>query len=404
MLETFCPPFMQVLLDRPEDTLVPRRTLFYVWAHWHRARQGWVDPQFMEDRRGRLGSELLQCGSMLAVWHEQARAGLPMLPPCGWCGLPTGNFCEVCDTDVKMSSRTAGVAVLHLEVSAQDTPGVVGKPASEDAAWLLQALMGTVIMVLLPQGVQLPPTSVNPRNARMWWKPQPGRPRHQNGASAMTCRTRETSPSASRTLTRQGQWVPGCYTTGFRLGGSKWQIWPGHPCSLLLWNTWSGPHPGSPCHAGQSLTGRSCPLPRPSRTPQPGARWSSWSTSWCAASPLCPTLFQNETSRRLWHVSSGEQQAVSTSEPATIHRAICTWDELVCFLKGTNRKFHELQAPGVALSMHTRPLVGLLRHSNGWPGTSCSGYQWIKFCHLERQSRRPLWGLAPGRPRCWSQQ
>lgn len=96
-LETFCPPFMQVLLDRPEDTLVPRRTLFYVWAHWHRARQGWVDPQFMEDRRGRLGSELLQCGSMLAVWYEQARAGLPMLPPCGWCGLPTGNFCEVCD-------------------------------------------------------------------------------------------------------------------------------------------------------------------------------------------------------------------------------------------------------------------------------------------------------------------
>ena len=149
----------------------------------------------------------------------------------------------------------------------------------------------------------------------MWWKPQPGRPRHQNGASAMTCRTRETSPSASRTLTRQGQWVPGCYTTGFR----KWQIWPGILGSFCCGTHGVVPTPEAP-----------------------------------ATRPV--------SDRQVLPLAPAQQDARARSQQE--------WRPL---------------------SMHTRPLVGPLRHSNGWPGTSCSGYQWIKFCHLERQRRRPLW-------------
>ena len=39
---------------------------------------------------------LLRAWNTLHVWELQAKAGLPQLPACCWCGLPTGNWCDDC--------------------------------------------------------------------------------------------------------------------------------------------------------------------------------------------------------------------------------------------------------------------------------------------------------------------
>ena len=44
----------------------------------------------------RLYSEWHRAGHSLVVWRQQAASGLPLLPSCGYCGLPTGNYCDRC--------------------------------------------------------------------------------------------------------------------------------------------------------------------------------------------------------------------------------------------------------------------------------------------------------------------
>ena len=42
----------------------------------------------------------LRLGFAWWLQREQMRAGLPVLPPCSWCGQPTGGFCDVCTKDI----------------------------------------------------------------------------------------------------------------------------------------------------------------------------------------------------------------------------------------------------------------------------------------------------------------
>ena len=48
--------------------------------------------ELRHDRHGRLRA----CYTVY-VWTMQRAQHLPLMPPCTWCGLPTGNYCEACE-------------------------------------------------------------------------------------------------------------------------------------------------------------------------------------------------------------------------------------------------------------------------------------------------------------------
>ena len=47
-------------------------------------------------REARLQRVELRLGFAWAIQQEQHDLGLPVLPPCTWCGLPTGEYCDLC--------------------------------------------------------------------------------------------------------------------------------------------------------------------------------------------------------------------------------------------------------------------------------------------------------------------
>ena len=51
-------------------------------------------------RQARLERSELRLGFAWALQGEQHTQGLPVLPPCSWCGHPTGGYCDVCTTTV----------------------------------------------------------------------------------------------------------------------------------------------------------------------------------------------------------------------------------------------------------------------------------------------------------------
>lgn len=51
-------------------------------------------------RQTRLERSELRLGFAWALQREQHTRGLPVLPPCSWCGLPTGGYCDLCTTTV----------------------------------------------------------------------------------------------------------------------------------------------------------------------------------------------------------------------------------------------------------------------------------------------------------------
>lgn len=45
---------------------------------------------------GDLNHSQLEIDTRSLFWHNQAEAGVAVLPACTWRGLPTGNWCELC--------------------------------------------------------------------------------------------------------------------------------------------------------------------------------------------------------------------------------------------------------------------------------------------------------------------
>ena len=69
-------------------------------AHGNRAiylPQAWplARPQHAT-REWRLQRAELRLGFAWAIQQEQHERGLTILPPCSWCGLPTGGYCDFC--------------------------------------------------------------------------------------------------------------------------------------------------------------------------------------------------------------------------------------------------------------------------------------------------------------------
>lgn len=47
-------------------------------------------------RESRLQRAELRLGFAWYIQQEQHKQWLPILPPCSWCGLPTGGYCDLC--------------------------------------------------------------------------------------------------------------------------------------------------------------------------------------------------------------------------------------------------------------------------------------------------------------------
>ena len=68
------------------------------------------------------------------------------------------------------------------------------------------------------------------------------------------------------------------------------------------------------------------------------------------------------------------EQLVKASEPATIHRALCTWDELIAFLHESQRRFSDLQSAAVEAFIHNHKA----------PGRAFTSLKWLaKNFHLQ---------------------
>ena len=70
-----------------------------VWGHkaitlpkqWPLAR-----PQ-LATREERLERNELRLGFAWVIQKDQHKHGVPVLPPCSWCGQPTEGYCDFCD-------------------------------------------------------------------------------------------------------------------------------------------------------------------------------------------------------------------------------------------------------------------------------------------------------------------
>ena len=79
----------------PQDA-VPAATLLATSAAVHTipcARMLLADA---DDLRADATGYLRACHTW-HIWRLQRGRGLPLLPPCTWCGLPTGNWCDHCE-------------------------------------------------------------------------------------------------------------------------------------------------------------------------------------------------------------------------------------------------------------------------------------------------------------------
>jgi hypothetical protein len=63
-------------------------TLDIPFARMHMA----TNSDLRHDRRGHLRA----CYT-IHIWRLQRADNLPLMPPCTWCGLPTGGWCDSCE-------------------------------------------------------------------------------------------------------------------------------------------------------------------------------------------------------------------------------------------------------------------------------------------------------------------
>lgn len=71
-------------------------------------------PQHAE-RDKRVHSEPLRKAYTWYIQVEQYQARRPVLPPCGWCGMPTGNFCDICSSTIQRRARPVCTSCEDLE-------------------------------------------------------------------------------------------------------------------------------------------------------------------------------------------------------------------------------------------------------------------------------------------------
>ena len=50
-------------------------------------------PQYIS-RQARIDDATLRKAWTVHIWEEQESSRTPALPPCQWCGMPTGNYCD----------------------------------------------------------------------------------------------------------------------------------------------------------------------------------------------------------------------------------------------------------------------------------------------------------------------
>lgn len=50
----------------------------------------------LSTRAGRISCQYLRAAFTLYVWNSQQMANITITPPCGWCGHPTGCWCDGC--------------------------------------------------------------------------------------------------------------------------------------------------------------------------------------------------------------------------------------------------------------------------------------------------------------------
>ena len=93
------PQYLEAILDR-DHAVVSRADIFSVWATYLRPSRVWEDPPWAEPRHVRVLDDQQRAAGTLWSWHIQEANGHPLLPACTWCGLPTGNCCDVCDMPV----------------------------------------------------------------------------------------------------------------------------------------------------------------------------------------------------------------------------------------------------------------------------------------------------------------
>ena len=70
---------------------IPRLELLSATRPWARAH--------LIERETRRLDDVLRAVYTLHIWAEQLAHGLRRTPPCLACGLPTGNFCDLCSVD-----------------------------------------------------------------------------------------------------------------------------------------------------------------------------------------------------------------------------------------------------------------------------------------------------------------
>ena len=98
----------------PCCAVVSRADILSVWATYLRPSRVWEDPPWAEPCHVRVLDDQQRAAGTLWSWHIQEANGHPLLPACTWCGLPTGNCCDVCDmpcvTNVRRSFKYAASA------------------------------------------------------------------------------------------------------------------------------------------------------------------------------------------------------------------------------------------------------------------------------------------------------
>ncbi|CAJ1342620.1 unnamed protein product, partial [Effrenium voratum] len=84
------------------------------------------------------------------------------------------------------------------------------------------------------------------------------------------------------------------------------------------------------------------------------------------ASPPARAVSMQEQQDLTAAATQKAQQIVATSEPATIAKAVCTWDELISFLQGTGRSFVDLLPATLDCFVHDHKAPGRAFTSLKW--------------------------------------
>ena len=107
---------------RVHQSLTPRAATEHPSVTWHRSGQGellhdgfdnkaitlprqWpLARPHLATRSERCQRAELRMGFAWAIQKDQRDKGLPVLPPCSWCGHPTGYYCDFCDAEAGIAN------------------------------------------------------------------------------------------------------------------------------------------------------------------------------------------------------------------------------------------------------------------------------------------------------------